>query len=113
MKVKISFDLDLIGTGYNAEKVDDLFLTFQNLGMFLSDLEKNNLFKKIQYMKEPKEDKMMRDMYEQNVKVAAQIFNNLTIEGTTDDGHSFSFNHQEPGYKEIIIVDGKKFNGNL
>jgi hypothetical protein len=52
--------------------------------------------------------KEMHDKCKMDADLSSQLFNNYTISGVTDDGHSFEHNHQEPGYKEITIIDGKE-----
>jgi hypothetical protein len=42
----------------------------------------------------------MRNNYNEKLKLTEQIFNNWKVEGTMEDGKTFTFTHKEPGYQE-------------
>jgi len=107
MKVKITFELDLKGTHYNIPNKSVLNLYLQNLGSWIHALHLKYLDNRIEaqlYKGDPATKKAHIMHAEQDAKLSAQIFNNYTVEGTTENGQHFKFTHQEPGYKEELKV---------
>jgi hypothetical protein len=108
MKVKMSFELDLENTGYNIDNLSELRLSIQNLSSWLHELHEHYLDRRMETwdILNDVERQFMKATIERDIKLSKQLFNNHSIQGITDDGHSFEFNHQEPGYKETMIIDG-------
>ena len=109
MKVKVSFELDLSeNPSLNIDTLKNLRGCLQNLSAFFHELHCHHLEK---ICKAHTRDSETRDIllkiYEADAAVSKQLFDNYTVEGVTDDGHDFVSNHQEPGYKEIMKIDGE------
>lgn len=110
MKVTVQFEIDLKDTAYNIDKVRLIPVCLQNLGSWLNHLHLHYLSERVEhiYRSSPEMQKAMREHVEQDLKLSEQLFNNYKVSGTTEDGHTFTFTHQDPGYKERTIVDGKE-----
>lgn len=117
MKVKLSIELDLSGTSYNIKDIPDLNDgVISNISSWLYELnllygdKKLKVFTTSVPSKTPEEEKLWRDalhkIADDDLKLSSQLFHNFHIEGVTEDGHSFSFTHKEPGYKEQFLIDG-------
>lgn len=108
MKVTITIELDLSNhEGMNIPDVQSIPGSIQNLTSLFHELHIEQLEKKCNA--HTVKDEVMREALiehcKQDIAVTKQLFNNITISGTTDNGHTFVFNHQEPGYKETTIID--------
>ncbi len=83
MKIKITFELDLAGTGYNVNKVSDISRSIQNLTYLLHEL---SLKKQMDILRMIGSDNTQADKddcvkyLEQQVRVSGQIMNNITLE---------------------------------
>jgi hypothetical protein len=106
MKVKISFELDLsCNESLNIETLEDLRESLQNISSLFNRLHLDSL-KRIcdahcyegKHKQVMKEHLLMRS--EQDAAVTEQLFNNYTVAGVTDDGHTFESN------REIMKIDG-------
>jgi hypothetical protein len=111
MKVKVSFELDLTNNdSLNVRTVEDLRGSLQNLSSYIYNLHLDNLQRTLKAMADKNANPIVKEAmikaYTQDQEVSEGLFNNYTVEGTTEDGHKFESNHQEPGYKETMIIDG-------
>ena len=112
MKVTVSFELELSeNPALNIKSLDDLRGSLQNLGSFFHELHLTNSEKILNTLANPDPEPLMQEaLLEANrvdALVSAQLFNNYRVQGKTEDGHVFDFTHQEPGYKEEMIIDGQ------
>lgn len=113
MKVKVSFELDLSSNpSLNAKKLEHLRGSLQNLSSFFRELHLSNQDKLTDVMFRTdlgdKTKKASIKICKANCATSAQLFNNYKVEGVTDDGHTFVTTHQEPGYRETMLIDGKE-----
>jgi hypothetical protein len=114
MKVKITFELDLKDTSYNVDKVRLIPVCLQNLGNWFYNLHLYYLHENIRLIAASSKNidkrwvKAVSEHHEENESLSEQLFYNYRVEGTTEDGHEFVFTHQDPGYKEKTLVDGKE-----
>ncbi len=111
MKVKVTFELDLKDTHYNIKKVKLIPICLQNLSSWFNELHLHKLQKRVSELADkvgckPEVVKALLEHQEQDLKLSEQLFNNYRVEGVTEDGHKFEFTHQDPGYKELTLVDG-------
>lgn len=108
MKVRISFSLNLTGTSYNAKNGEDLSRTLQNLGLWLSRLHLYNLSYKVESIcdrtNDPLTKQYIRERNEENIHLSEQLFHDYKVEGSLDNGDTFTFTHSEPGYKENLTI---------
>lgn len=111
MKIKLTVELDLAeNPALNVPSIKELKGGLQNLGSWLNELHLTYLEKITNSMGKPHPDPAWQEAIlahnQADAKVSEQLFNNYRIEGVTDDGHAFDFTHQEPGYKERMLIDG-------
>lgn len=111
MKVVVSFELDLSKhPGFNVGSIAQLRGSLQNLSSFFHELHCLCLDKKTGAMAnqtlDPKLKEAVLQHYDYDIAISEQLFNNYRVQGTTEDGHKFDSTHQEPGYKETMIIDG-------
>lgn len=109
MKVTVTIELDLSDTPLDIRAVSDIRYGLQELSSIFQDLHTAQLTKISNIMcshLDPKSQEFAIQQREQIVKITAQLFNNYRVQGTTTDGHTFDFLHQDPGYKERMLIDG-------
>jgi len=111
MKIKLTVELDLSkNPALNVGNIKQIKGCLQNFGSWLNELHLTYLDKIMDSHGKPHADpawqKAILDHNEADAAVSKQLFDNYRIEGTTDDGHTFDFTHQEPGYKERMLIDG-------
>lgn len=110
-RVTVSFELDLKDNpSLNISKLEDLRGSLQNLSSLFHELHLHQLQKLTESMCYKGEEVMKQALIscnEQDLAITEQLFHNYTVSGTTDDGHTFESNHQQPGYKETMKIDGK------
>lgn len=112
MKFKITFEVDATGTNYEIKnQKDEVPLVLQNLGQWLYQLHLRFLEKQMDdhlrlSKSKTKQDKLVAEAIikhnEDDMRLSEQLFNNYKIEGTMADGKTFTFTHNEPGYKETM-----------
>jgi len=108
MKVKISFELDLSGTHYNILSKKDISICLQNIGSWLHALHTHYLDQRLEIEFSQADEatkKAMRKHAAQDIKLSEQLFRHYQVEGIAENGQKFTFLHEEPGYKEQIIID--------
>ena len=110
MNLKISFELDVHDLPtYSVPYREAIPSTLQNLGTWLGGLQGLSLQRILRVTADSQLDKLTRqlliDAHEQDVTLAKRIFDNYSVEGTTQDGHHFCFNHREPGYEEYLLIE--------
>lgn len=114
MKVNVSFELDLSAhPGINIETLKQLRGGLQNLSSFFHELHLTNLCHLTDAMAKPVTESFSQEFktaliesYQWDCDLSDQLFKNYQVQGVTDDGHSFNSVHQEPGYREKMLIDG-------
>ena len=103
MKFRISFDIDATGTSFSIKDRNGVNVVLQNLSSLVYELHKKVLSDRVNSFSYPCSEDMkiaMRNNYNEKLKLTEQIFNNWKVEGTMEDGKTFTFTHKEPGYQE-------------
>lgn len=106
-KLQVTFELDTTGTSFAIKhKGDEVTAVLQNLSSMLQTLKCHFLERNLDTLTDKTLTPEMRDAllehYEEEIKLADQIFNNYRVVGTMEDGKEFVFTHQEPGYRETM-----------
>ena len=112
MKVKVQFELDLSGTSYDVNDIEEFKKSgvIQSIGTFLYDLHLYHQRKILETY--DVEDLELRESlkfaYTEDCKLSSQLFNNYSLELITNDNHVINFTHKDPGYIETLNIDGKE-----
>ena len=107
MKFKISFELDAGGTSYSIkDKNDEVSLVLQNLSFIFQQLQNDVPLKKLNMLvsnnTESFKDAAIKHIEEEG-KLVSQIFNKWKVEGTMEDGKTFTFSTENP--KERLVFN--------
>lgn len=113
MKFRVTFEVDASDTSYSIkDKDDEVSAVVMNLGSWLNTLHNHFLEQKVdamfRYNDNPVMLKAVMEHIDDDIKLAKQLFNNLKVEGTMEDGNKFTFTHTEPGYKETMTFHPKE-----
>ena len=96
MKVKISFELNLMGTNYNINNKSEINACVENLCDWLGELRVISREKQIDLIASlpdgPATDTQMAMLkaIEDEIILGKDIFKNISFQGKTEDGHEFN-----------------------
>ena len=110
MKIKIEMEIDVNDLDkFQAKKESHIPYCIDRISYLLQQTE-NTIIRQITNLTSTPElpgiDKMIESK-EKEAIFAKRFFQNLTISGTTGDGKTYYFNHQDAGYKETFLIDGQ------
>lgn len=113
MKIKVHFELDISPDSHLFQSIDDIKHSLTIITEILATPPKYyDYMALLAYATPTPESSYLQQYYlevlNKDKNLAEQIFNNLTINGETLDGHSFYFNHTGADYKEKLIIDGQE-----